>query len=215
MALPELVANSTTPGSVVALGTLTAEAAKGAGTLKVSSAAPTALQATGQFRVVIDKEIFLVTAGGATTTWTAVPEQEGSTGAAHLVGAQIFHFLTAGALKALMEPGTWKKITLPAKAEVFATLQEPEARTEGNGTNVRLRGAVETKEEIKAGETLFTLPEGCRPSAVRWLLVGKLQTTGTGTIEFLKVANTGIVTSAELVQASRVLLLTGSTFDLT
>ncbi len=88
----------------MALGTLTVEAAKGATTLKVSAKPPAALEAAGQFRVIIGSEIFLVTAGQTTETWTVEPGREGSTEAAHPAGTEpIFHFLTAGALKTLLE----------------------------------------------------------------------------------------------------------------
>lgn len=106
MALPELFANSSTPGSVVALTTLGAAVTDTTGTtLTTSAAAPAALQGAGQFRIVIDSEIMLVTGGAATTTWTVTRGAEGSTAATHSNGASIFHYLTAGALRAMSYGG--------------------------------------------------------------------------------------------------------------
>lgn len=105
MALPELVANSPTPGSVVALGTLSAAMTDTTGlSMSTSVVAPTALRAaTGQFRVVVDSEVMLIAASaGGASPWTILTRgAEGSTAATHLIGAQIWHYLTAGALAAL------------------------------------------------------------------------------------------------------------------
>ncbi len=114
MALPELVCNSPTPGQVVALGTLSAAftsatvPAAGA-TFTVSAAPPAALvcpSATiGQFRVVIDSEIVIVNYFSG--TWTVITRgAEGSTAAAHSIGASVMHDLTAGALTSLVAEAT-------------------------------------------------------------------------------------------------------------
>jgi hypothetical protein len=98
----ELIANSPVPGTVTSLATLTAEVSAVATTISVSKAAPTPLQtAGGVFRIVIGKEIMLVTAGSATTTWTVSRGLEETTGAIHATSTEVFHFLTAGAMKAL------------------------------------------------------------------------------------------------------------------
>jgi hypothetical protein len=54
-----------------------------------------------QFRILIDSEIMLVTAGAGTTTWTVTRGAEGSTAATHLDEAVVTHILTAGALAQL------------------------------------------------------------------------------------------------------------------
>jgi hypothetical protein len=100
MSLPELIANSPIPGTSPALASLTsAITTTGATTIKTTAAAPALLQSTGQFRIIVDSEIMLVTGGASTTTWTPVVRGvEGSTAATHLVGAPIYHDITREAL---------------------------------------------------------------------------------------------------------------------
>jgi hypothetical protein len=62
----------------------------------VSAAAP--FPQTAQFRIIIDSEIMIVTAGAGTTTWTVTRGAENTTAATHLSGAAVTHILTAGAL---------------------------------------------------------------------------------------------------------------------
>jgi hypothetical protein len=50
-----------------------------------------------QFRVKIDSELLLVTAGAGTTTWTVTRGVEGTTAAAHSNGAAVTHVLTRAA----------------------------------------------------------------------------------------------------------------------
>jgi hypothetical protein len=61
-----------------------------------SAAAP--FPQTAQFRIIIDSEIFIVTDGAGTTTWTVTRGAESTTAATHLNGAAVTHVLTAGAL---------------------------------------------------------------------------------------------------------------------
>src|ERR1700723_3177630 len=98
MALPELLANSPVPGTVTALTKLKAELKTGAKELSVEAAAPTALQAEGQFRIVIDHEILLIEGPSAKTpTWKILERAvEGSSEAAHAVGASVYNMLTVG-----------------------------------------------------------------------------------------------------------------------
>ena len=79
--------------------TLAALAAAGATSLTVTSSTPfpAASAATGQFRVVIDAELFIVT-NVAGLTWTVTPGAEGTTQAAHASGATVTAIVTAGAL---------------------------------------------------------------------------------------------------------------------
>lgn len=105
MALPELLMNSPVPGTAAPLAALSATLATGAKSLTASSAPPSPFQVAGQFRVVIDSEIILVAGGSSTTTWTILERAaEGSVEAAHATGAKIFHDLTLGALRNLVEP---------------------------------------------------------------------------------------------------------------
>ena len=79
--------------------TLAALVAAGATSLTVTSSTPfpAASAATGQFRVIIDSELFTVT-NVAGTTWTVTPGTEGTTQAAHASGAPVTAIVTAAAL---------------------------------------------------------------------------------------------------------------------
>lgn len=69
-----------------------------AGTTSLVVSSTSLFPSTGNFRVLIDNEIFLVT-GVSGTTWTVTPGAEGTTQAGHTSGAQIAHILTAAAIK--------------------------------------------------------------------------------------------------------------------
>lgn len=106
--LPELFANPPTPGQTTpwVLATLTAAitTTPAAGTVEswaVSASAPAQLQGlVGQFRVVIDSEVMIVTATptGA-SPWSFTRGAEGSTVATHASGTSISHVITEGGLK--------------------------------------------------------------------------------------------------------------------
>lgn len=70
----------------------------GATSLTVNSAI--GFPATGNFRIIIENEILLVT-GVAGTTFTVSRGQESTTAAAHVQGAVVTHILTAGGIKTL------------------------------------------------------------------------------------------------------------------
>lgn len=116
MSLPQLVANSSTPGTRQALTVLSGNSGSitnVATTMNTLAAAPAVLQAPGQFDVVIDSEVIRVTAGASGTSWTIVRGVDGSTAASHNDGASIYPYLTAGALLnmlaeavgSIMQPG--------------------------------------------------------------------------------------------------------------
>jgi|ERR1022692_248275 hypothetical protein len=105
MALPELIANSSIPGEVTILTELAKECTAIATEIEVKAKPPAALEAAGQFRIVIGQEIILVTGGQTTTKWTVARAQEGSTGAIHAINTPVYHFLTAGALKEFPQSG--------------------------------------------------------------------------------------------------------------
>lgn len=119
MALPELIANSPIPGSDVPIVTLGAAiTTTSQTTITVSAPAPSVLQAEGQFRIVVDSEIMLVTGGATTTTWTvergtSLPSPDTCASATHLVNAGVFHFLTAGALSTFLTVGNSTLNQLP------------------------------------------------------------------------------------------------------
>lgn len=102
--VPEVFANPATPGVASALTTLGAAiTSTTATTFTASAAAPAALQIpNAQFRILIDSEIMLVTAGSSGTTWTVTRGVEGSTKATHSNGASVYHVLTSGALVSLI-----------------------------------------------------------------------------------------------------------------
>ena len=81
--------------------TLASLVTAGATSLTVASSAPfpAASTAGGQFRVLIDTELFLVT-NVAGATWTVTPGMEGTTQAAHASGAPVTAIVTAAALAA-------------------------------------------------------------------------------------------------------------------
>lgn len=65
----------------------------------VSSAA--GFPVAAQYRILIESELMLVTAGAGTTTWTVTRGAEGTANVAHASGATVTHILTAGALAQL------------------------------------------------------------------------------------------------------------------
>lgn len=68
--------------------------------ISVASVAPAALQ-SGQFRVIVDSELMLVTGGQSTTMWTVQRGVEGTTPATHSSGATVTHDLTQASALAL------------------------------------------------------------------------------------------------------------------
>jgi hypothetical protein len=55
------------------------------------------------YTIIIDSEIMLVTAGAGTATWTVTRAQEGTSAAAHAIGATVTHVLTAASLDRLID----------------------------------------------------------------------------------------------------------------
>lgn len=58
----------------------------------------TGFPGAAQYRVRVDSEIMIVTAGAGTNTWTVTRGAEGTTATSHSSGAAVYHVLTAGAL---------------------------------------------------------------------------------------------------------------------
>lgn len=88
--------------------TLSAELTEGATTVKVTSA--TGFPAAAQYRIRIDSEIMLVTAGAGTTEWTVTRAAEGTTAAPHLKSAVVAHVLTAEVLKKLTPQAVYRTL---------------------------------------------------------------------------------------------------------
>lgn len=100
--LSEIIANTSTPGSVTALTKLTKALSSASTTVEVEAAAPAAFTASGsQFRVIIGSEILVIEASSASkTTWKIIERgAEKSEAVEHLSGSSVYHYLTAGALK--------------------------------------------------------------------------------------------------------------------
>lgn len=65
---------------------------------------------TGQYRIIIDSELMLVTGGQGTTTWTVTRNIEGSAAATHANGAPVTHIITAGGLSNMGPSGTFSAV---------------------------------------------------------------------------------------------------------
>lgn len=64
----------------------------------IDVASATGFSSSVQFRINVEDELMLVTAGAGTTTWTVTRGIEGTTAASHANGAKVAQVLTAGAL---------------------------------------------------------------------------------------------------------------------
>jgi hypothetical protein len=105
VALPQLIADSPTPGANAALTTLSGNGgsiSSSAVTMLTAAAAAAILRYPGQFDVTIDSEVIRVTAGASGTTWTIQRGIDGSTAATHNDGAPIYPYMTQGALTNLL-----------------------------------------------------------------------------------------------------------------
>jgi hypothetical protein len=82
-------------------------------TTSITVTSATGFPSSGNYRIRIDDEFMLVTAGQGTTSWTVTREAEDSTrfpAASHSNGATVTHVLTAGGLQALVYPETWEDV---------------------------------------------------------------------------------------------------------
>ena len=71
-------------------------------TIPVAAAAPAGLQ-SGEFRVRIDDELIIITAGQNGMSWTGTRGAEGTTAAAHSSGAAVTHVLTDASFELLVQ----------------------------------------------------------------------------------------------------------------
>jgi hypothetical protein len=101
----------------------------------------TPFSSSAQFRILIDSELMLVTAGAGTNTWTVTRGIEGTAAATHSNGATVTEVLTAGGLVNLLPSGS---------AQVYAAA--PGGRlTLTSGTPV-------TTSDVTAAQTLYYTP---------------------------------------------------------
>jgi hypothetical protein len=121
-----------------------------------------AFPSTGNFRILVDSEIMLVTSV-STNTFTVVRAQEGTTGAAHTSGAICTHVLTAGAMQTFSYDTGWNALSslyqnswadLSGGYELGGYMLDRTGR-------LWLRGVVKPGTTT-AGTTIFTLPSGYR-----------------------------------------------------
>ncbi len=105
--------------------------------------------------------------------------------------------------------GEWVEPTMSAKVENAAGAQTVRARAELGGNVCRLRGVAKIKsgEELKTGETLFTLPEGLRPP-------GHVDLTLAGSV-ILEIATTGVAILSATKTSAQTIIMDGLTFNLT
>lgn len=215
MALPENIANTSIPGEVTTLTTLAKEVTSVATEIEVNAKPPAALEASGQFRIVVGKEIMLVTAGQTTTKWTVTRKVEGTTAAAYASGTPIFHFLTAEALKNLLF-GEWQTASLvEGEAATGFPSYTPGYRLECGSTVLRFRGNIRATKEWGLFHNMFTLAAGFRPEKAAEIPVyhtnGGLNQAG-----FASVATNGevnIQTGGKIKEGGEVIMY-GSTISL-
>lgn len=81
------------------------------GATSLTVAAATGFPTAAQYRIRIDDELLLVTAGAGTPTWTVTRGSENTAAAAHANGATVTHVVTAGAV-AKLKAEMFKAISL-------------------------------------------------------------------------------------------------------
>src|SRR5258708_35519973 len=72
-----------------------------AGATSITIASAAGFPTSGQYRILMDSEIALVTAGQGTLVWTVTRGQEGTSAASHVNSATVANPLTSTALKNL------------------------------------------------------------------------------------------------------------------
>jgi hypothetical protein len=128
--------------------------------------------------------------------------------------------LSAALVKRLGEAvtvGVWKALELGAKVEEAKVgLQTARVRAELGLNTARLRGGLVIKagQELKEGETLFTLPVGFRPPASVYLM-GAVEHGAVRSIRQMAVLPTGEVSLSGAVEENGIVCLDSVTFNLT
>ena len=157
-----------------AITSLTASITAGQTTITVAS--NSGFPQSGQFRIVVDAEIMLVTAGYAGLTWTVVRASESTTGATHANNAVVAHGVTAGSLLNLGPSGSFTSISTGTVAANFNAGGITVGRYLGSTAGVAPTGG-----PYNTGDWTF---DGTYPG-VRWLCTaggspGTWKATGTG-----------------------------------
>lgn len=129
----------------------------------VDVASATGFPTSAQYRIRIDDEIIIVTAGAGTTTWTISRGQEGTTPASHADGSAITHVLTAGGLR-------------QAIADQVGDFVEPDVGdftwvNQGSATAFNSRGRLIFDGPVVAGENVRILKKAA-PSAPYTITTG-------------------------------------------
>src|SRR5881394_3159507 len=123
-----------------------------AGDTSLTVTAASAFPSSAQFRILIEDELLLVTAGAGTTTWTVTRGVESTTAAAHSSGASVYHVLTAASL--LRNPGA---LTTTGDVPYLASTGAPTRLAAGaDGTYLRYASGIPTAAAIVLGD----LPAG-------------------------------------------------------
>jgi hypothetical protein len=118
----------------------TVNGALDASTTTVVPVSASAFPASGQYRIAIDNELLLVTAGAGTLSWTVQRGAEGTTAATHASGASIYGVLTAASL--LRSPGA---LTDTGDVPYLASTGAPTRLAAGaDGTYLRYASGVPT-----------------------------------------------------------------------
>ncbi len=127
----------------------------GATTLSVASAS--GFPTLGNFRILVDSEIMLVTAVSG-TTFTVTRAQESTTAVAHSSGANVTHIVTAGAMTAVR--GDWQTVLdLDFTAQATQTLTTDTTYTIGGLTWTKFNSINEaTHAQITNGTGLIFQP---------------------------------------------------------
>lgn len=146
MALPENIANSLIPGQVTALTTLSKECSEVTTTIEVVDKPPAALEAPGQFHIVVGQEIMIVTGGQTTTKWTVSRAQEGTKAEIHGTNTPVYNFLTAE---------TFKNIISERPTGIFH-------ETIGNGSSTSFK----IKHELGTNYIVVSIYETAEPHAM-------------------------------------------------
>ncbi len=140
-----------------AITTLNGTITSGALSLVVTSA--TAFPSSGNFRILIDSEIILVTSVSG-TTFTITRAQESTTAATHSNGATITQIVTAGSLNQLKAdaPGGWKTaLDLDFTAQTTQTLSPDTTYTIGGLTFTKHNSANEASNCVLTNGTGITI----------------------------------------------------------
>ena len=111
--------------------------------------------------------------------------------------------------------GEWTALALGSKVKQVPGFESAAVRAEGAGSSARLRGVLEVTNEIKAGETVFTVPAGYRAKSKIEFGVGVSTGFGSNHAGSVLISTDGVVTDPETpVPPGIYYLLDGLTWNL-